>query len=452
MQTLPPVDVAALIDARPVGWPQIGIIALCGLVVVLDGLDLQGIGLAAPLMAAALHIPPQALGWVFSAALAGLAIGAFVLGPVADRIGRKSVLIGSTLCFGVFSICTALVGDFNQLLICRFLTGLGLGGAMPSFISLTSEYAPKRLRATIVALLWAGFPLGGVIGGLVASRIIPEWGWQSIFWAGGVPPILLAALLWLALPESIGFLVAGGASPHKIAALLARLFPGIDIGPDRQFVLGEERATGVPIGQLFGSGRAIGTTFLWISFFIAFMMLVTNSAWVPSLLRPQGIEVAQAAFAMASFNFGSLIGTSLAGWLVTRFGAPSILPAVFVGAAASFSLIGYAVPSAALVTLLEALFGLFLGCGSSGLIALAALYYPTAIRSTGVGWAMGMGRFGSFLGPLVVGTLVAAHFANTSIFLAIGLPALIAAITSALIRQGRSAAATPSASAVAFER
>jgi len=181
----PTVDVGELIDTQGIGRAQWRVIGLCALVALLDGLDLQSIGLAAPGIGAQLHIAPQSFGVVFSAALAGLALGAFALGPVADRIGRRSVLVASTLCFGLFTLATAYLNTFEELLAYRFLAGAGLGGAMPSFISLASEYVPGPRRAAIVSLLWAGFPLGGVVGRLVGSRIIPAYGWPSIFIVGG---------------------------------------------------------------------------------------------------------------------------------------------------------------------------------------------------------------------------------------------------------------------------
>jgi MFS transporter, AAHS family, 4-hydroxybenzoate transporter len=447
MQSDAQVNVMELIDSQRVSGPQITIVVLCGLIAVLDGFDLQAIGLAAPAMAAALHIAPRALGSVFSAALAGLAVGAFGLGLAADRIGRKRVLIGSTLCFGVFTLCTAFASSMSELLIFRFCTGLGLGGAMPSFISLGAEYVPRRLRATVVSALWTGFPIGGVIGGLLASRLIPQWGWPSIFWVGGTLPLLLAAALGFVLPESIGFLVSRNASPQRIARLLEHVCPGAHPGPLARFVLGEERAPGVPVRHLFSAGRGVGTVLLWVSFFIAFMMLVTNSAWSPTLLRAEGIEVAQSAIAMATFNFGSVIGTSLAGWLISRLGVVGVLPLSCIGGAMAIGAVGYAAHSVLLVTFLQGLFGLFLGCASSGLIVLAALFYPTAIRSTGVGWSMGMGRIGSFIGPLVVGALVGASWPTASVFVVVGLPALVAALTTALVglRYGRAEAAAAGA-------
>jgi AAHS family 4-hydroxybenzoate transporter-like MFS transporter len=440
MPASPSFNVSELIDTQPLGAFQVRIVGLCALVALLDSLDLQSIGLAAPAMIADLHIRPSSLGAVFSAALAGLALGAFSFGLLADRVGRKAVLVGATVCFGLFTICTALAPNLNVLLVYRFCAGLGLGGAMPSFISLTSEYVPRRLRAPVVAVLWAGFPLGGIVGGLLASWIIPALGWQSVFWVGGVLPLLVGAILVVALPESISFLVATAAPADRVQRMLRKAFPAAAVPADATFVLNEERASGVSVLRLFAMGRAIGTTVLWISFFIVFMMLVTNSAWAPTLLKREGIELSQSALAMAVYNLGAMIGTVVAGWLVVRIGPAVVLPIVMVGSAVSLGLVGYAAPSAQLVTTLEGLFGLFLGCGSSGLIALAAIYYPTTIRSTGVGWAMGMGRVGSFAGPLAVGSLVATGLSTIGVFVALGLPALVAAATTVIAGRTHKAA------------
>ncbi len=437
MPTGPAFNVSELIDGRPVGAFQVRIITLCTLVALLDGLDLQSIGLAAPGIMADLHFPPATLGVVFSAALAGLALGAFVFGLLADLVGRKPVLIGATACFGLFTIATAFAPSYGVLVALRFLAGLGLGGAMPSFISLTSEYAPRRLRAVIVAFLWAGFPLGGFVGGLLAAWIIPAFGWHSVFWVGGVTPLIVCAVLVLALPESISFLVAAAAPAKQISSLLRKVFPAATVPADATFVLNEERAEGAPVVQLFAMGRTAGTILLWISFFIAFMTLVTNSAWAPTLLKREGVGIADASIAMAMFNLGSVIATLFAGWLIVRAGASVILPIVMIGSAISTALIGYAAHSVGTVTLLEGLLGVFMGGGSSGLIALAAIYYPTAIRSTGVGWAMGMGRVGSFTGPLVVASLVGLGMSTERIFVAIGVPALVAAVTTALVGRAK---------------
>ena len=427
------LDVVALIETRPIGPAQWIVIGLCALVAMLDGLDLQSIGLAAPAMGAQLHIAPQAFGMVFSAALAGLALGAFLLGPVADRVGRKRVLVAATFCFGVFTLATAYAGSLPELLTCRFLTGFGLGGAMPSFISLGSEYVAKARRTAVVSLLWAGFPLGGVVGGLLGSRIIPAYGWQSIFLVGGVLPILLSIILAIALPESVSFLVATGKSRDRIGRTLRRIFPDVTTTGETRFELVRESAPRATVLELFGSGRAAGTLLLWASFFFAFMILVTNSAWSPILLRRVGIAAEQSALALALFNFGSLFGSAAAGMLLNRFGILRVLPPTLVLGALAYAMVGWSAPSFGSVMMAEGLFGLLLGCASSGLIALSAIYYPVAIRSTGVGWATGMGRLGSFVGPLAVGQMVGAQWDVPAVFAVLGGSVLIGAVASALM-------------------
>jgi AAHS family 4-hydroxybenzoate transporter-like MFS transporter len=433
METETTVDVATLIDTRGIGRSQWMVIVLCGLVALLDGLDLQSIGLAAPIIRQQLNVPPQSLGLIFSAALAGLAIGAFTLGPVADRIGRKGVLIAATICFGCFTIATAYAGTFDRLLACRFLAGLGLGGAMPSFISLASEYVPTKRRAAVVSLLWAAFPLGGVAGGLMASRMIPAYGWHSIFVVGGIIPLIIALLLIVALPESAAFMINRGQPGVRIADTLRRMFPGVTITDDAVFVMRREEAGRVAVGELFAAGRGYGTVLLWIAFFFAFMILVTNSSWSPSLLRNLGVPVERSAVALAMFNFGSLFGSAAAGVLIAAFGPVWVLGLTMIGGAIAYALVGFAAPSIADITIAQAAFGVLLGCASSGLIALAAIYYPSAIRSTGVGWATAVGRFGSFVGPLAVGILLAHHWPVHAIFVAVGGSILIGALACLLM-------------------
>lgn len=430
------VDVGALIDSEGIGRAQWTIIGLCGLVALLDGLDLQSIGLAAPGIVAQLHIPPQSLGAVFSAALAGLALGAFGLGPLADRVGRKGVLIGATLCFGVFTVATAFANSFSVLLVCRFLTGLGLGGAMPSFISLASEYVPANKRATIVSLLWAGFPLGGVVGGFLGSWIIPTYGWHSIFIVGGIVPVVIAFALIAALPESVAFLINRGRPREQIVGILRRIYPTHAFADDVHFTR-RAQTTNASVSQLFSGGRAVGTILLWIAFFFAFMILVTNSSWTPSLLRSLDVPVEKSAVALAMFNFGSLFGSGVAGALVAALGPSGVLSLTLIGGAAAYAGVGWAAPSIVGVTIAQTAFGVLLGCASSGLIALAAIYYPSAVRSTGVGWATAMGRFGSFVGPLVVGTLVGAHWGVQTIFTAVAASILIGAVACLLMPRSK---------------
>jgi MFS transporter, AAHS family, 4-hydroxybenzoate transporter len=416
---------------------QITVIVLCGLVALLDGFDLLAIGVAAPAMAEPLHIAPNQLGAVFSAALFGLMLGAFGLGPIADRYGRRCVLISATAMFGVFTLCTAGAATLQQILLFRFLAGVGLGGAMPSFISLAAEYTPRSKRQVVVGLLWTGFPLGGVTVGLLASWLIDAVGWRSLFYIGGVLPLGLSIVLIRLLPDSIESLVMRGAAWQEIRNLLVRISPTVNIKSGCQFIIDGEKNRGVPVWQLFSAGRAGGTVLLWVSYFITFMILVTSTAWAPALLRRAGTDGAHSSFAVALFALGSVFGTPLAGFLVSRFAVRSVLPAALVGSAVTFGGVGYASQSIVLVIVLMGLAGFFLGVASSGLIALAPLLYSTSIRSTGVGWAMGLGRLGSFLGPLAVGLLFNRGSEVGISFVAIGSPALCAALFTSLIGTNR---------------
>jgi MFS transporter, AAHS family, 4-hydroxybenzoate transporter len=428
------INVTELLGSRPMGRFQIGVVVLCALAALLDGYDLQVIGLAAPAIAHTLRIPIASMGGVFSAALAGLALGSFSLGTLADRIGRKKVLIAAMLLFGACTLATAVAASLDTLLLARLLTGFGLGGALPSFIALASEYTPHDRRALVVALLWAGFPLGGALGGLLGSRLMPDPGWQWLFWIGGTVPMLIAVLQMGWLPESVGYLVYSGAPAERIAALLSRVC-GEEVSKQARFVLGEERAAGGKARQLFTHGRAAGTLLLWASCFVAYMQLVTNSAWSPILLSHVGVPVPRSALAMAAFNLGSLIGTPAAGWLLTRLGSATLLPLLLAGTVVAYGLVGYCAPNIGMIVVLESLVGLFLGTATAALIALSALFYPAPIRSTGVGWAMGVGRVGSFLGPLLVGALLAGGWSVAAIFALLAAPALIAAFTAGLIPQ-----------------
>jgi MFS transporter, AAHS family, 4-hydroxybenzoate transporter len=260
------VNIAELIDRSPLGRMQITIIVLCGLAALLDGFDLLAIGVAAPAMAGPLNIAPNQLGAVFSAALFGLMLGAFGLGPIADRYGRRYVLISATALFGVFTLCTTRAVTLQQILLFRFLAGVGLGGAMPSFISLAAEYTPRSKRQAVVGLLWTGFPLGGVMVGLLASRVIDAVGWQSLFYIGGILPLGLSMVLIRALPDSIEFLVVRGAAWQEIRNLLVRISPTVNIESGCQFVVDGEKNRSVPVWQLFSAGRTTGTVLLWVSY------------------------------------------------------------------------------------------------------------------------------------------------------------------------------------------
>lgn len=428
------INITRVIDEGGVGAYQVRAMALCGLVAFLDGVDSQSIALAAPVMADALGISRAGLGPVFSAGLLGAMVGALTFGPLGDRFGRKRMLMLAALVFGAFTIATAFVASYGSLLAIRFLAGIGLGGATPCFLSLATEYAPGRRRAMVASLIWAAFPLGGTVGSLVNAALLGALGWQTMFFVGGVLPLLVAVALALWLPESVRFLLAKGGAEPAVRRIVSRLAPGTP--PAARIVADEARVEGVALRHLFAQGRARGTVLLWVPFFTAFGLLAIAVLWTPVLLRDAGLAPTQAGVVLGLHGLGALVGMASAGRLMERFGTvPVLVPALLLGAVATGTL-GYAASSVAAMSTAMILIGLFVGLGASGAIALAALTYPTAIRASGIGWAMGMGRFGQVVAPLLTALLVGAGWRGTEVFLLLALAPLLGAAAVLLIRRG----------------
>ena len=419
------LNISRQIDEAPVGRLQILVFVLCAAINLLDGIDTQSIGVAAPLIAAGLGLKMTEFGPIFSAALLGATLGAIGFGMLADRVGRKPLLIAALLIIGVFTLATAMAPSTHWLMIFRFLAGVGLGGATPCFIALTSEYAPQRSRAAWTTLMWAGFPFGAMIGAFLNSILIVHYDWRAIFYVGGVLPLILAVLLISLLPESLKFLVARSSKQAAARRVLRRM--GVsEIGPDTLLVADDDRVRSSPM-QVFSEGRALGTLLLWVPFFMGFGILTIAVLWTPTLLRMNGIPPTATAFVVAFNGLGACIGQASAGYMIKRFGLIGMLvPAFILGAIATAGL-GYGASSVALAATFIGLNGLFIGFGGAGAIALAALIYPTAIRSTGVGLGMAMGRAGQMVGPLVAGALLQAGWQAGQIMTVVGAGAVIAA-------------------------
>jgi MFS transporter, AAHS family, 4-hydroxybenzoate transporter len=421
------INVTRLIDDGPLTRFQVGTIVCCALVSALDGIDSQSIGVAAPFIADELGVKLADFGPIFSSALAGATLGAASFGPLADRFGRKTLLIVAVVLISVFTILTVFANSVPVLMIFRLLAGIGLGGATPCFIALTSEYAPARLRAALVTLMWSAFPLGGLLGGLLNWYLIPQAGWRAIFYIGGVAPLVLAFVLLFYLPESIKFLLVRRNDMTGVGRIVAR-FRSSPVRGDSHFVLDEKPLPGASIPHLFTEGRALGTLLLWVPFFMGFGVLTVAVLWTPALLKLNGISPANTAFVVAFNGLGGFIGQSSAGTLIKRFGIlPVLIPAFLLGAAATVGL-GYGASSIALASTFIGLIGVFMGFGTGGAIALAATIYPTPIRSTGVGWGMAMGRFGQIVGPLIAGALLGAGWTADRIMMVIACGGLIATV------------------------
>jgi MFS transporter, AAHS family, 4-hydroxybenzoate transporter len=432
MQNGNTVNVTKLIDDAPIRSFQIFVFVLCSLAAFLDGIDTQNIGVAAPIIAANMKLTHAALGPVFSSALVGATLGALTFGPLGDKYGRKVMLALAVFIFGIFTIATAYAETYEQLLAIRFAGGLGMGGATPCFIALASEFAPGRRRAMVASAVWSAFPLGGFAGGFLNAYVLSTFGWQAIFLVGGVLPLLITLAFMIWLPESLKLLIAKGGETARITAIVRRLQPNLPA--NAQFVSNEQKVQGIPLKQLFSDGRALWTLLLWVPFFAAFGVLILAVLWTPTLLHDNGIPLTQAARAIAFNGLGALIGMGCAGRLIERFGAGPVLVPAFLLGAVTTALLGYAAASAVGMAVGVFLIGLFIGMGGSGAIALAALTYPTAIRSSGVGWAMGVGRFAQVLAPLFAGAATAAGWSSVQLFVVLAIAPVLAALAIVALR------------------
>jgi AAHS family 4-hydroxybenzoate transporter-like MFS transporter len=434
-----PVDVAAFIDAQPVGGFQIRLLVTCAAVLLLDGFDTTAIGYVAPSLAKEWNLTKGALGPVFSAGLFGLMIGALTLGPLADRIGRKKIIVLSTLAFGLGTLVTAVVQDVNMLLAIRFLTGLGLGGAMPNTIAMTSEFNPQRRRATMVMIMFCGFSVGAALGGLLAAALIPQFGWRSVFVVGGLAPLLLVPILALRLPESVRFLALTGRANARVAGLLGQINPRAALAPATRFTVYEPGLTGVPVLHLFREGRTLVTLLFWVVFFMSLLDLYFLSNWLPTVLNDLGATVSEAAVIGSMMQVGGVVGAFALGSVIDRFSFRA-LALVYSIAVFAIGAIGQLGHSAVFVAMAIFAAGFCTVGGQIAANALAAGFYPTSLRATGVGWALGIGRVGSIIGPLVGGVLLAQKWSPAAVFLAAAAAALCASLAafglSRLVRGG----------------
>ncbi|HET9361043.1 MAG TPA: MFS transporter [Vicinamibacterales bacterium] len=428
---VPALDIRRFIDERPVGRYQLLVALLCGLIVFVDGFDAQAMGFVAPALSADLQIARSVLGTVISAGLVGMMVGALVSGPVADRIGRRPVLVACALVFGAGSLLTATAQSVEGLAAFRALTGLGMGGAMPNAIALTSEYMPRRRRGTAVTWMICGFSLGAAVGGFVAAEIIPRFGWEAVFVVGGVAPILIAGAAFLWLPDSIRFLVVKGGEDERARRYLQRIAPGVALPPALSAGVDEDHSGGAfVVRQLFTERRAAGTVLIWVVYFMNLLNLYFLNSWLPTIISDAGIPVETANRLTALFQLGGIGGALILGAVLDRIFSFWILAGCYLWAAGSVYLIGTAASIPALAITITCA-GLAIIGGQNACHAVTAEFYPARIRSTGVGWALGIGRIGSIVGPVVGGLLLAQGTPIGQVFWAATIPALVASSAAA---------------------
>lgn len=419
-------ELQTLLDAAPIGARQWRVIICCFLVVMLDGFDTAAIGFIAPDIRAHWQLSASELAPLFGAGLLGLTAGALLCGPLSDRFGRKRVIEFCVALFGLFSLLSAFSPDLETLVVLRFLTGLGLGGAMPNTITMTSEYLPARRRGALVTLMFCGFTLGSALGGVVSAQLVAQIGWHGILALGGVLPLLLAAALLGVLPESPRWQIRRRL-PQPVIAKTVGAITG-ERYEHTHFWL-DEPATGAKgsIGQLFVGRQLPITLMLWVVFFMSLLIIYLLSSWMPTLLNHRGIDLQHASWVTAAFQIGGTFGALLLGVLMDRFNPYRVLALSYCLGAACIVMIGLSENGLWLMAL--AIFGTGIGVSGSqvGLNALTATLYPTQSRATGVSWSNAVGRCGAIVGSLSGGMMMAMNFSFDTLFFVIAVPAAISA-------------------------
>ena len=422
------VNVQDFLDQHRFSPYQWLIFGLCFLIVLLDGFDTAAIGFIAPSLVQDWGVTRPALAPVLSAALFGLAAGAIAAGPLSDRIGRRLVLALSVLLFGAACAWSAFAGNVTELAILRFITGLGLGAAMPNAVTLMSEFCPSRKRAMLTNAMFCGFPLGAALGGFLAAWMIPLWGWRSVLLLGGLAPLLAGLLILLLLPESVRFLVARGASQDRIRAILRRISGSADAA--RSFVTGDSgvvSGTGGGVKLILSRAYLAGTVMLWLAYFMGLVIFYALVNWMPLLLRDAGLSAQDATLVSALFPLGG-VGAVLSGWLMDRYNPNSVIAIGFALTAASVFAIGHSAHELALLVTVVLVAGVVMNTAQSSLPALAAAYYPTQGRATGVAWMMGVGRLGGIAGSFLVAELARLRFGIEGIFGVVALAGVVATL------------------------
>jgi AAHS family 4-hydroxybenzoate transporter-like MFS transporter len=426
------------------------------MVMLFDGLDLAVITYAAPALMKAWSIPPKMFGVVFSAAIFGIMVGSFLFGYLGDRLGRKTTLLISTAWFSVFTLATIWAWDYDSLLVLRFIAGVGLGGAVPQAIVLVSEFAPKGSGAKWVTVMFTGFSVGAMAGGLLAAWLLPIFGWEALFVVGGVVPMLWALIAVWQLPESMRFLSLDPRRRDQLAATVRRIKPGIEIGPKTSFRLGDERrkAKGsAPLKELFSGVLLVATPMIWMFYIVNSISVFFLKSWFPVLFGAAGFSVSEAALATAWFSFGGLVGGLCVGWCMDKFGMRSGTLFPLAGTLITGTL-GYA--SGLTLTTMVFFVGFFVVGTQYIITAITPQFYPTSIRSNADGMAIGIAKIGSIGGPAVGGLLIGMNMPPAELFMVVAIPVAVVTVlcfvlTTLYIRHymAPAAAAAPSAPATA---
>jgi AAHS family 4-hydroxybenzoate transporter-like MFS transporter len=427
LRTPAQVNVSEVIGNSTFGGFQLGLCILCGLCLIMDGFDVQAMGYVAPAILKEWHVPNSQFGPVFGAGLFGILVGSLLFSMLADKIGRRPVLIGVTLCFSVLTFLTAHAANVQQMLVIRFLAGTALGAIMPNAVALVGEYSPRKLRVTIMMIVGNGFTAGAAFGGFIAAWLIPRFGWRSVFYFGSAAPLVIAVIMIFALPESLQFLVLHRKRLEQAVRWLKRIDPTVSGDADQYFVE-ETKRKGVPWVHLFHEGRGVGTIFLWIINFMNLLNLYFLASWLPTVANQAGYGMGTSVLVGTMEQLAGMIGGFSLGLLVQRWGFVRVLTTCFALGCINIAMIGQPGLSLAMLFTVVFLAGFGVVGGQTAVNALSATYYPTDLRATGIGAGLGIGRIGAIIGPVVGGVLMSQHLPTQKLFQVAAVPALVSAI------------------------
>jgi MFS transporter, AAHS family, benzoate transport protein len=426
------INISRIVDESKFNRFHALVLTLCAFIIICDGFDLVIYGSVVSVLMEEWQLTAVQAGTLGSYALIGMMFGAFIFAPLADKIGRKKVII---LCILLFSLCTGLIGFAKtptEFGIYRFISGLGLGGVLPITVALMTEYAPKHLKNRLVTIMMCGYSVGGILAAALGIFLIPTFGWKSVFFVGAIPLLTLPIIIKF-LPESLGFLLARNKK-EEIGQLLSKIDPTYTPEKNDHYEVVIPKKTGMIGAKLFKEGRALSTLLFWVSFFMCLLMVYGLNTWLPKLMAQAGYALGSSLMFLLVLNAGAIVGSLIGGWAADRWSTKKVIIFYFIVGGIALTLLGTHPNTFVLYTLVAIAGATTIGT-QIVLYSYVSQYYPITIRSTGLGWASGVGRIGGIVGPIMGGFLLSAQFPLQFNFMAFAIPGFIAAISLALVRE-----------------